>query len=102
MTNKQFSIAGVSTFKGKTKIRFANDPMRIKVLLKNGHDVGDMIDLPYPMTKAEIATYLKETDFAKGDPAVADAVAYIAIKNPASPQPVVEAATEKTVELATA
>jgi len=101
MTNKQFSIAGVSTFKGKTKIRFANDAMRIKVLLKNGHDVGDMIDLPKPMTKAEIATYLKEIDFAKGDPAVADAVAYIALKNPASPQPV-QAASEKTADLVTA
>lgn len=102
MTDKQFSIAGVSTLNGKTKIRFANDPMRIKVLLKNGHDVGDMIDLPRPMTKAEIATYLKETNFAKGDAAVADAVAYIAIKNPVSPRPVVEAATNKTVDLATA
>jgi hypothetical protein len=101
MTNKLFSIAGVSTLKGKTKIRFANDAMRIKVLLKNGHDVGDMIDLPKPMTKAEIATYLKEIDFAKGDPAVADAVAYIALKNPASPQPV-QAAPEKTADMVTA
>ena len=76
--------------------------MRIKVLLKNGHDVGDMIDLPNPMTKAEIATYLKEIDFAKGDPAVADAVAYIATKNPASPRSVLEAAPEKTANMVTA
>lgn len=86
MTNKKFSIAGVSTLKGKTKIRFCNDPMRIKVLLKNGHDVGDMIDLPHPMTKGEIAVYLKEIDFAKGDAAIADAVAYIATKNLTSPR----------------
>jgi hypothetical protein len=36
-TDKKFSVAGVSTLEGKTKIRFANDTMRIKILAKNGH-----------------------------------------------------------------
>ena len=36
-TDKKFAVAGVSTLDGKTKIRFANDVMRIKILAKNGH-----------------------------------------------------------------
>jgi len=31
-TDKKFAVAGVSTLDGKTKIRFANDVMRIKIL----------------------------------------------------------------------
>jgi len=102
MTNKQFSIVGVSTHKGKTKLRFANDPMRIKVLLKNGHDVGPMIDLPNPMTKGEIASYLIETNFAGDNAAYADAVAYTATKNTVSPRQYKETASYKTVDMVTA
>ena len=36
-TDKKFAVAGVSTQAGKTKVRFANDTMRIKILAKNGH-----------------------------------------------------------------
>lgn len=81
-TDKRFSVAGVSTLDGKTKIRFANDSMRIKILAKNGHTDVELIDLPREMTKAEIAQHMVEIDFAKGRKAVADAVAYVAKKNP--------------------
>jgi hypothetical protein len=37
MTNKTFKFVGSSVINGKTKLRFANDIMRIKVLDKNGH-----------------------------------------------------------------
>jgi hypothetical protein len=83
MTNKKFAVVGVSTLNGKTKIRFANDSMRIKILLKNGHTDVDMINLPHEMTKAEIAQHLTEIGFGNGNPAVTAAVAYIAKKNPA-------------------
>jgi hypothetical protein len=82
-TTKTFSVAGVSTLEGKTKIRFANDAMRIKILGKNGHTNVELIDLPHAMSKAEIAQYLKDTDFAAGRTEVEGAVAYLAKKNPA-------------------
>jgi hypothetical protein len=80
-TDKTFSVAGVSTLDGKTKIRFANDSLRIKILAKNGHTDVELVDLPREMTKGEIAQYLFEIDFAHGRPAVTDAVADLAKKN---------------------
>jgi hypothetical protein len=94
-TDKKFSVAGVSTLSGKTKIRFANDAMRIKILGKNGHQDVDLIDLPREMTKAEIAQHLVEVDYAKGRKAVADAIAYVAKKNPEAAPVVKEAAPKK-------
>lgn len=82
-TDKKFSVAGVSTLEGKTKIRFANDSLRIKILEKNGHKDVELINLPHEMTKAEIAAHLVATGFGRGNPAVEAAVAYIAKKNPA-------------------
>ncbi len=81
-TEKKFAVAGVSTLEGKTKVRFANDTMRIKILAKNGHTDIDLIDLPREMTKAEIAAHMVEVGFGKGNPAVEAAVAYVAKKNP--------------------
>ena len=85
-TEKKFAVAGVSTLKGKTKVRFANDVMRIKILAKNGHTDIELVDLPREMTKADIAQHMVEIDFAKGRKAVADAIAYVAKKNPAGKQ----------------
>ena len=82
-TDKRFGVVGVSTFEGKTKLRWANDVMRVKILHKNGHTDIEFINLPTEMTKAEIAQHMIEIDFAKGRKAVADAVAYVAKKNPA-------------------
>ena len=83
-TDKKFSVAGVSTLAGKTKIRFANDSMRVKILAKNGHSDVDLVELPREMTKAEIAQHLVEIGFGAGKPAVEAAIAYIAKKNPAA------------------
>jgi hypothetical protein len=80
-TQKTFAVAGVSTFKDGTKIRFANDAARVKILIKNGHTDIELIDLPRDMTKAEIAEYLFETDFAKGRVPVMDAIKDLAKKN---------------------
>jgi hypothetical protein len=81
-TAKRFAVAGVSTLNGKTKIRFANDTMRIKILAKNGHTNVELVSLPHEMTKAEIAAYLTTTGFGSGSPAVQAAISYIAKKNP--------------------
>ncbi len=82
-TEKKFAVAGVSTLGGKTKVRFANDTMRIKILAKNGHTDVNLVDLPREMTKAEIAQHMVEVGFGKGNAAVEAAIAYVAKKNPA-------------------
>jgi len=83
-TDKRFAVTGVSTQGGETKIRFANDMLRTKILTKNGHTNIDLIDLPREMTKAEIAQYLFETDYAKGRPEVVEAIQDLAKKNKVS------------------
>ena len=80
-TTKTYTVTGSTTLNGKTKIRFCNDVMRIKVLDKNGHENINLIDLPEPMTKGQIAQYLMDRDFAKGDSDVLAAIKYIAKKN---------------------
>ena len=69
-----FTVAGVSTFNGKTKVRFANDLVsRFKILNKGGHQNIQLSDLPSPMTKAEVVTYLKTTSLME-TPLYADAI----------------------------
>ena len=59
MTNKTFSVAGTSTLNGITKVRFANDYVgRFKILLKNGHDNIELIELGSELTKAEVCQVL--------------------------------------------
>jgi hypothetical protein len=82
-TDKKFAVAGVSTLEGKTKLRFANDTMRIKILAKNGHKDVELVELPQEMTKPEIVQHLKSIGFCAGNPAVEAAIAYAEKKNPA-------------------
>ena len=37
MSDKSFTIGGVSKLAGSYKVRFANDMTRVKVLAKTGH-----------------------------------------------------------------
>jgi hypothetical protein len=62
-----FSHAGVSKQDGKFKVRFANDSLRTKVLIKNGHTDIDIIELKHPMTKPEAVDYLLSIDFDNGN-----------------------------------
>ena len=100
-TDKKFAVAGVSTQAGKTKVRFANDTMRIKILAKNGHTDIELVDLPREMTKAEIAQHMIEIGFGKGNAAVEAAVAYVAKKNPAAKVAQVSTATAGKAEAVT-
>jgi hypothetical protein len=53
-TMKKYSVVGTSTFNGQTKVRFANDFVtRFKVLIKNGHDNIELVELDGEFTKAE-------------------------------------------------
>jgi len=53
-----YSHAGVSKLDGEFKVRFANDTMRTKVLMKSGHEDVRLADLEYPYTKLECAKRL--------------------------------------------
>jgi hypothetical protein len=68
--SKTFTHAGVSTLDGVTKVRFCNDALRQKVLIKNGHTNIDIIELMSPMTKEDIVAYLISIDFAQGNTTV--------------------------------
>lgn len=62
MTDKLFNVCGVSTLNGETKVRFANDVMRIKVLAKNGHTDIQLVELPEAMSKVDAARFISELD----------------------------------------
>jgi len=56
-----YTVAGVSRFKGQTKVRFCKDlVLRVKNLQKQGDVDIDLTDLPRPMSKAEACEFLLE------------------------------------------
>jgi hypothetical protein len=63
--NTLFTVAGVSKWNNAYKVRFANDIARVKMLVKRGNTDIELIELPEPMTKPQIVTYLKTTDLYK-------------------------------------
>jgi hypothetical protein len=65
--SKSFTHAGVSKLDGEFKVRFANDSLRTKVLIKNGHTDIDIIELKNAMTKEEAVAYLLSIDFDNGN-----------------------------------
>jgi hypothetical protein len=85
-TEKTFAVAGVSTLNGQTKLRFANDTVRIKILAKNGHTDVELIDLPREMTKAEAVAHMKSVGFGAGRPEVEAAMALVLKRNPEQKQ----------------
>ena len=101
-TEKRFAVAGVSTLKGKTKLRFANDTMRIKILAKNGHENIELVDLPNEMTKAEIVAHMRATGFGAGRPEVEAAMDLVLKRNPADKAQVEEEAAEAVATTVTA
>ena len=58
-TSKTFKVIGRSTLNGNTKVRFANDLTRVKVLIKGGHTDVDLHELPEAMTKEAGIAYVK-------------------------------------------
>lgn len=58
-----FKVTGISTFNGKTKVRFANDLVsRVKILVKDGHEDINLVELPNELSKLDCIKYLKTTD----------------------------------------
>lgn len=95
-TDKTFTVVGSSTQDGKTKIRFANDVMRIKILSKNGHTNIELLELPKSMTKVEAVKYLQSQNFGDGNMDIQAAIAHVLKANKAS------AETASTTESKTA
>lgn len=58
-TDKMFTVAGVSTLNGETKVRFANDELRVKVLMKHGHTDPILIGLETAMTKLDAVQFIQ-------------------------------------------
>ena len=58
MTDKTYTRAGISTYKGKTQFRFTNDLQRERVLVKNGHTDIQFFETGEAMTKAEATQFL--------------------------------------------
>lgn len=98
-TDKRYTVVGISTLNGDTKVRFANDVMRIKVLAKNGHTDINLVELPEAMLKVEAAKFLADLPEFQSDIAKA-AVAEYLTKNDKQPKAKVEVkkAVKKAVE----
>ena len=96
-TDKTFSIVGVSTQDGNTKMRFANDIMRIKVLAKNGHTDIQLVELPDEMTKVEAAKFVQRLPEFQSDTAQ-DAIAEYLAKNDRAAKVTVKKAVKAAVE----
>ena len=65
--SKSFTHAGVSKLDGKFKVRYCNDSLRTKVLIKNGHTDIDILELKHPMIKEDVVTYLLSINFDNGN-----------------------------------
>ena len=95
--SKLFSHAGVSKLDGEFKVRYANDALRTKVLIKNGHTEIELLDLGDEFTKAEICQVLMQHE-AFQDEAAQTAITDFVVRNCKSmAAPVVEA--EETEEV---
>lgn len=69
-----FLVTGISTLDGKTKVRFANDLVsRVKILVKDGHDDINLIELKESLSKLDCVRYLKTTGLYQDFSAAIDA-----------------------------
>jgi len=93
--SKSFTHAGVSKLDGEFKVRFANDAMRTKVLIKNGHTDIDIIELKHAMTKEDAVAYLISIDFDNGNTSVRAALEAEVEKRTETPKAVTVAKAPK-------
>jgi len=101
-TDKLFTVAGVSTLDGETKVRFANDELRVKVLMKHGHTDPILIALPEAMTKLDAVKFIQGLDEFQGVSAQAAIADYLDAKTPKVKAVSTPTATKKTATKATA
>lgn len=105
-TTKMYTVAGVSTSNGKTKVRFANDYVgRFKILTKNGHDDVNILELDTAMSKADVCKFLSTHDKFQ-DEASQSAISEFVVRNikvgkPTETPVVAEPEVVETVEVET-
>jgi hypothetical protein len=81
-TDKLFTVVGTSKLDGETKVRFANDTLRTKVLQKHGHTDIVLVELDTAMSKLEAVQtiqFAEEFQSAAAQSAIAD---YLDAKSP--------------------
>jgi hypothetical protein len=81
-TDKMFTVVGVSKLDGETKVRFANDTLRTKVLQKHGHTDIVLVELDSAMSKLEAVKtiqFAEEFQSVAAQSAIAD---YLDAKTP--------------------
>lgn len=81
-TDKLFTVVGVSKLDGETKVRFANDTLRTKVLQKHGHTDIVLVELDTAMTKLEAVQAIQFGDEFQGAAAQAAIADYLDAKTP--------------------
>ena len=85
-TDKLFTVAGISKREGEYKVRFANDTMRVKVLIKGGHEDVRLVELDAPSTKMEAVQVLKDMPEFSDAIAQATIAEFIEDNTPKSPR----------------
>jgi hypothetical protein len=85
-TDKLFTVAGISKREGEYKVRFANDTMRVKVLIKGGHEDVRLVELDAPSTKMEAVQVLKDMPEFSDAIAQATFAEFIELNTPKSPR----------------
>lgn len=93
MTDKTYTVAGVSKHKGEFKVRFANDTLRVKVLEKHEHTDVVLVELPKAMTKVDAIKHISTLDQFDNVNAKAAIMDYLDRKDvaPVAKAPVVKA-----------
>ncbi len=87
-TNKTFSVAGVSTLNGVTKVRFANDFVsRIKILAKNGHEDVILVELDEAVSKMDACSVLMQHPAMQGETAQGAVAEWVVRNTPKVPKP---------------
>lgn len=86
-TNKTFSVAGVSTLNGATKVRFANDFVsRIKILAKNGHEDVILVELDEAVSKMDACSVLMQHPQMQGEAAQGAIAEFVVRNTPKAPR----------------
>jgi hypothetical protein len=85
-TDKLFTVIGTSSLDGVTKVRFANDVMRTKVLQKHNHTDIVLVELPEPMTKLAAVQAIQDDEAFASAAAQAAIADYLDAKAPKAPK----------------
>ena len=101
-TDKLFTVVGTSKLDGETKVRFANDTLRTKVLQKHGHTDIMLVELDTAMTKLDAVKAIQFAEEFQGVAAQAAIADYLDAKAPKVKAVATPTATKKTAPKATA